>query len=79
MFIKAHVFRRPWFLGVILSSQALRRFFAIVPIYGGEEKKKKERRKKKKETTLIKTWSGLFAEASLAAFFNALEITHLHQ
>lgn len=79
MFIKAHVFRWPWFLGVILSFQGARGFFAIVPTNGGEEKRKKEKRKKKKETTLIKTWSGLFSEASLAAFFNALEITHLHQ
>lgn len=79
MFIKAHVFRQPWFLGVILSSQGPRGFFAIVPTNGGDKKRKKEKRKKKKENTLIKTWSGLFAEASLAAFFNALEIAHLHQ
>lgn len=55
MFIKAHVFRWPWFLGVILSFQGARGFFAIVPTNGGEEKRKKEKRKKKKETTLIKT------------------------
>lgn len=80
MFIKAHVFRQLWFLGVILSSQAPRGFFAIVPTNGGDKKRKKEKkRKKKKENTLIKTWSGLFAEAFLATFFNALEITHLHQ
>lgn len=79
MFIKAHVFRQLWFLGVILSSQAQRGFFAIVSTNGGNKKRKKEKRKKKKENTLIKTWSGLFAEAFLAAVFNALEITHLHQ
>jgi len=77
MFIEARAFRLHWFLGIILSSQGAQRFFAIV--LTNEWIKKKKRRKKKKENTLIKTWAGLFAEASLAAFFNALEIAHLHQ